>query len=83
MTDPRATIRTFILSEFMPGEPASNLTDDRALRSEGIVDSMGTMKLVQFLEETYGLSVEAHEVDDANLGSVDAIVAFVREKSAG
>ena len=83
MTDPRATIRTFILSEFMPGEPASSLTDDMPLRANGVMDSMGVVRLVDFLAETFGIEVQAPEVDVGGTGSVDAIVALVEEKRGG
>jgi acyl carrier protein len=38
------------------------------------------MKLVLFLEERYGVTLEAHEVDPEHLDTVTAIVALVRLK---
>lgn len=73
-------IKEFILLEFLPGEDPGELTDDTPLITGGILDSIATMKLVLFLEERYGVSLEAHEVDPEHLDTVTAIVGLVRLK---
>lgn len=82
MTDIRATVRDFILTECLPGEAPENLTDDMELRQSGILDSMKTLKLVSTIENATGLTLEAHEIDDQNFASVDAIVDFVDARQA-
>jgi acyl carrier protein len=74
-------IRQYILSEFLPGETASNVQDDTPLRSSGILDSMATLRLVSFIEQRYGIEVEAHEAGVENFESVGAIAAFVMSKN--
>ena len=76
----RETIRQFVLSEFLPGESPANLHDDTPLRTSGILDSMATLKLVSFVEEQFGIEVEAHEAGVDNFDRVDDIVAFVERK---
>jgi acyl carrier protein len=73
-------IRQYILSEFLPGEKPSNLRDDTPLRTSGILDSVATLRLVSFVEERYGIEVEAHEAGVENFDRIDAIVAFVQSK---
>jgi acyl carrier protein len=80
MGDVKATLRDFILSKFLPGEPAASLKDDAPLRSSGILDSMGTIQMVEFVESQFGLNVEAHEADEAHFGSIDRIEAFIERK---
>jgi acyl carrier protein len=82
MNDIRAVVREFILTQCLPGESPENLRDDTPLQGTGILDSMKTLKLVSVIEETEGVSVEAHEVDEDNFQSVDNIVAFVEGKRA-
>ena len=48
-------VKGFILDEFLPGEPAENLTGNTPLISGGILDSIATLKLVMFLEEKFGI----------------------------
>ena len=38
MSDVKETIRTYILSEYLPGESPANLMDDTPLRTSGILD---------------------------------------------
>lgn len=80
MSDIKTTVRDFIQVEFLPGEDPANLTDDTQLLAEGILDSIATLKVVTFLEETFSIKVEAHETNEDNFSSIDAIEGFVKSK---
>ena len=73
-------VKEFILLEFLPGEDPAELKDDTPLITGGILDSIATMKLVLFLEERYGVTLEAHEVDPEHLDTVATISGLVRLK---
>ena len=75
-------IRQYILTEFLPGESAANLRDDTPLRTGGVLDSMATLKLVSFVEQTYGIEVDAHEAGIDNFDCIRDIAAFVERKRA-
>ncbi|MGE5755076.1 MAG: acyl carrier protein, partial [Planctomycetaceae bacterium] len=66
-------VRDFILREFLPGEDPSELTEDTPLITGGILDSISTLKLVVFLEEHFGITVEAYEAGVEHLDSVGQI----------
>ena len=76
----RDQIRHFILQNFLPGEDPKNLTDDTELKESGILDSLSTLKLVTFLEETFGVELEANDLDAANLASIANIERLVSAK---
>ena len=78
----KSIIVQFIIDQFLPGENPENLTDDVKLVSEGILDSLATLKLVSFLEERFGMKVEAHEVDVEHLDTLSSITALVDSKRA-
>jgi len=76
----KGAIKAFILKEFLPGEDPSNLTDDLPLITTGILDSIATLKLVLHLEETFGITLEAHEADKAHLDTLNKITSLVSSK---
>ena len=76
------TIRNFILTKYLPGESPENLRNDVPLRTSGVLDSLATLSLINFIEETYRIEVEAHETDVDNFDRIDDIVAFVERKLA-
>ena len=75
----RDAIRQYILDQFLPGESASNLTDDMQLTGTGILDSMSTLKLVSHVEETYGITVDAHEAS-SDFGTIEDIANLIQRK---
>ncbi|NUO83040.1 acyl carrier protein [candidate division KSB1 bacterium] len=81
MTDAtKATVKDYILREFLPGENPAALTDATPLISGGILDSLSTLKLVTFLEEKFGIQIEAHEADVEHLDTITNIAALVHAK---
>ena len=55
----RDQLRDYIVRTFLPGEDPSNLHDDTALKSSGILDSMSTLNLVSYVEETFSLKLKS------------------------
>jgi acyl carrier protein len=76
-------IRQFILTEFLPREKPENLHNDTPLRTSGVLDSVATLRLVTFVEEEFGIRVEAHEASVENFDTIDSIAAFVQSKMTG
>jgi len=76
----KSSIKQFILEEFLPGERAEALTDDTPLVTEGVLDSIATLRLVSFLEKQFNVSLAAHEVDAEYLNTLPSIAALVRSK---
>jgi acyl carrier protein len=83
MTDDiKAVVKDVILREFLPGEDPSELTDATPLITGGVLDSIATLKLVMFIEERYGISLQAHEVDPEHLDTIGQIAQLIRSKKA-
>jgi acyl carrier protein len=82
MGELKEEIRQFILANFLVGEDPANLKDDTPLLDGGILNSHATLMLVMFLEEKYGIQVEAHETSNDNFDSIDRIASFVQAKRA-
>jgi acyl carrier protein len=80
MDEITTTVRDYILDEFLPGEDPSELTPETPLITGGILDSISTLKLVVFLEEKFGIVVEAHEAGVEHLDSLATISKLVSQK---
>jgi acyl carrier protein len=75
-------VKQFILDRFLAGEDPARLTPTTPLVTGGILDSLGLLDLVSFLEERFGVEFEAHEVDPAYFDTLTAIDAFLQRKRA-
>ena len=72
----RARIRTFISENFF----VEGFADDASFLREGILDSLGMLELVGFLEREYQLRVAETELVPENLDSLNRASAFVERK---
>lgn len=61
-------------------DPQLLLDAQTPLISSGIIDSISTLKLIDYLEKKYQIEVLPHEVDKDNLDNLNLIKAFVESK---
>ncbi len=80
MDDVKQVIRSYIVSEYLPGESPDNLKDDTPLRTSGILDSVATLGLVSYIEQQFGIQVEAHETGIETFDRLEDIAALVKRK---
>jgi acyl carrier protein len=76
----REAVRQFIISEFLPTEDPSLLTDDTKLITGGIMDSIATVRLVAYLEERFGFELQSHDVTVSRFDTIERIIGTVEEK---
>lgn len=76
----KSAVRDYIISEFLPGEDPNAIGDSLELRTQGILDSLATLKLSSFLEERYHITLEAHEVGSEYLNTLNDIATLVLAK---
>lgn len=75
-------LRSFIIEEFAMDLTADQLTDDLDLIETGIVDSLGVLKLIAYLEGEFDITIAPEELDTENYRSIAVINAFVTSKTA-
>jgi acyl carrier protein len=80
--DIKSTVKTFILSEYLPGEDPAALTDTTPLMTTGILDSIAVLKVVTFLENQFGVIIQPHEAVVENLNTLSDISRLVISKKA-
>jgi acyl carrier protein len=76
----RQQIRGFVVENFLFGDGAPLKDDQMSLLDNGIMDSVGVMELVAFLEGDLGLGIDDRELVPENLDSIDNLVGFVTRK---
>lgn len=76
----KLAVRAYVAAEFLGGEDPETITDDTLLVSDGILDSLASLKLVSWLDERFGAHFEAHEVDVDHLDTLDLIADTVLQK---
>jgi acyl carrier protein len=80
--DINKTIKEFMISHFLKGDATKTISDDSSFLEGGIIDSVGVLELVAFIEEKYGFRVEDEELVPENLDSVEKLVAYIQSKLA-
>ena len=76
----RDTIRDFIVSHYLPGESRENLRDDTPLVSSGILDSLGTLGLVSFIAERFGVELDVYDTSVEHFDRIEDIAQSIERK---
>ena len=71
------TIKQFVIEEFLPDVTGTDLTTDYDLVATGVIDSLGLLKLIAWLEERFELPIDDLELDPDSFRTIDAIDAFI------
>ncbi|BDD87598.1 acyl carrier protein [Desulfofustis limnaeus] len=82
MEDTIEKIRAFIFEHFLFDADADALVNDASFLEQGIIDSTGILELVDWLEETFAISVEDEELIPENLDSVVKVAAYIERKQS-
>lgn len=76
-------VREFVHETFLYMRPDASVDDDESLLRRGIMDSLGVMELVGFVEERFGVAVPEADVTEANFGAIARVAAYVARRTAG
>jgi acyl carrier protein len=76
--DVRGEVRRFIENELRRDVAA--VGDDASLLEAGILDSVGVLSLVAFIEQRYGFGVSDEEMMPENFDTIEAIASFVSRR---
>jgi acyl carrier protein len=77
--DAAQRIRDFIVESFLLGD-AQGFDVHASLVDSGVLDSTGVMEVVDFLEETFSITIEPEDLTVDNLDSVDRLARLVEGK---
>jgi acyl carrier protein len=73
-------IKTFLAQQF---PMTKNVSNDEPLLKNGLIDSLGILDLVTFLENEFGIAVSDEDLLPENFGSMHSLTNFVQQKTNG
>ncbi|MGH9275046.1 MAG: acyl carrier protein [Acidimicrobiales bacterium] len=83
MTDVDVQVRGILEREFLADRPGLQLAADENLIDADIIDSLGIMMLVGFIEKDFGIAIEPEEILLENFETIAAIEGLIRAKIQG
>ncbi|MEM6640921.1 MAG: acyl carrier protein [Pseudomonadota bacterium] len=75
------TLLDYIRTELL--DDMDDVATDENLLADGMVDSLGMMRLMDFIEQTFGLAVPPEDLVSSNFRTVDRLVAYLSSRGAG
>ena len=76
----KSELRQYLEEELLEAEDGEELSDDDDLLLSGLVDSIGLMRLISFIEETTSLRVPPEDVTIERFRSISSIAAYIEER---
>ena len=75
-------VQEFITDHLFGGSPPADFTNDTALISAKLLDSIFILSMISHFEGTFKIEFEPHEVSVDNLDTVNKTAEFVSQKLA-
>ena len=79
MTKTKA-LEDYITTTFVSDPTADPITADSNLLLSGLIDSLGVMQLVAFIQSENNIKVEPREITLKNFKTINSIVGFIEKK---
>ncbi|QSB16786.1 acyl carrier protein [Natronosporangium hydrolyticum] len=70
-------IKAFIIDEFLPDVSPDEFGPDDDLLADGVIDSLGLLKLIAWLEDRFAVAIDDAALDPNNFRSVSAMASFI------
>ena len=74
----KSDIRNYILEASLTNK--DEIDDATLIFDVGLLDSMGLLFLIEYLNETHKIEVTEEELNPENFESINSIVAFIESK---
>ncbi len=75
-----ATLRNFIAENLLYSDDGFAYSDDASFLEEGIINSLGVIELVLFVEQQCGVPVDDQDVTPENFDSITRLTNYMLRK---
>jgi len=76
-------LREYLLQKYLKGQPPEGFDDDYNLIDDGLIDSLGMLNLVNYMEKHYQIEFGDHDIVPEHFVSINAMLGFIRQKRGG
>jgi acyl carrier protein len=70
----------FLRKHYVPKNKGSQLLAETLLLEHKVIDSIGMLELMLFIEKTFGIEVSEEDITSQNFGTINRIVAYIDNK---
>lgn len=74
-------LRRFLVDDILDGNEGRTIGDDEDLLLSGLLDSIGAMRLVAFIESTFGVTVPPEDLTIETFSSLNALEAYLGSRA--
>ena len=78
--DTQDILKDYISNELLNGRQTVDADDD--LLGEGLIDSLGAMQFVAFIEETFELKVPLEDITIQNFRTIESIDRYLQQRKS-
>jgi len=78
----KENIRQYIAQNILFSDDGFGYDDDASFLEQAIIDSVGFMELVAFVQKEYGIEVKPQELVRDNFDSVNRIARYIASKQS-
>ncbi len=79
MSELKTKIKEFIVTEVNPDSNLKQLGDDEPLLDSGIINSLGVLKIMAFLDEEFGIDLSTEQIKLENFKNINSICSLVEK----
>lgn len=73
-------VRKFLFENYLFGYSENELSNDTSFLEFGVLDSMGIIELIVFIEEEFGIEISYSEILPENMDSVNCVSSLIYKK---
>lgn len=74
--------RAYVLENFLYMRKDAQLSETDSLLGSGVIDSMGVLELVEFVQSEFNVTVEDEDITEENFGTLEAITQYIHSRRA-
>jgi acyl carrier protein len=73
-------IRNYLEKKYSSGRKGIHLNDDTMLLEEKVIDSIGVLELLFFVEETFMIEVPEEDISPDHFGTISRLALYIDRK---